>query len=143
MEIELSCDLFHYLLILVTILLLSGFGCLGKAVTPDNLRLFTWQEWQIYQVHRQIAVEEKLITEAFSNLSDLLNHPPDPIRAQFIMNHILDLNNEIHSPSSLLHYDALLIAASYVQDWSMGISELDAAQEANQSLHSLLNVDGK
>lgn len=143
MEIELSRDLFYYLLVIVTLLMLSGLGCLGKAVTPDDLRLFSWEEWQIYQAHRQLAVEEELITGVFSDLSDLLNYPPDPIRAQFTMNRILELHDEIHSPSSLLHYDALLAAAGSVQDWSMGIGELDVARQAVQSLHALLNVDGK
>jgi len=59
------------------------------------------------------------------------------------MNHILDLYDEILSPSSLFHYDALLAAAGSVQEWSMGIGELEAAQEAVQSLFTLLHVDGK
>ena len=143
MEIEFSRDHFYHLLVVFIILLLVGFGCLGKAVTPEDLRLFSWEEWQIYQAHRQLAVEQHLLSEASSDLSDLLNYPPDPIRAQFTMNRILDLVDEIHSPSSLLHYDALLVAAGSVQDWSMGTGELEAAQEAVQSLRALLIIDGK
>ncbi|MCD4751957.1 MAG: hypothetical protein K8R40_02685 [Anaerolineaceae bacterium] len=143
MEIEFSRDHFYHLLVVFIILVLIGFGCLGKAVTPDDLHLFSWEEWHIYKAHRQLAVEQHLLSEASSDLSDLLNHLPDPIRAQFTMNRILDLYNEIHSPSSLLHYDALLVAAGSVQDWSMGIGELEAAQEAVQSLHLILTVDGK
>jgi len=91
MEIEFSRDHFCHLLVVFIILLLLGFGCLGKVVTPDDLSLFSWEEWQIYKAHRQLAVEEKLIMEAFSDLSDLLNYPPDP--------HSSTIYHESHSGS--------------------------------------------
>lgn len=134
MEIEFSRKEFIQFVVFMSIILLCIFGWIGAVFTPDDLSLVTWEELQIRAAQQKYSHEIRQLREACTHLESLLEAPQDPIRAQFEYNHVLDLEDQMSSPATILFYQELLSSANSVRNWSLGIAELADAQNSLQML---------
>jgi len=114
-------------------LLLSGvagwrFTPVDTAGTPQVL---TWSEWHVLRAAREYRAERARLQREAGGLAELLNHSPDPVRAQITAERITRAYAE-GQPALERPRQLVIAAAVAVQDWSVGAISLSEAQEALQ-----------
>ena len=122
----------RYWIALAVLVGLTALILLGRQITPAGKRVFSWQEWQVFQA-RQIYTRELagLMAET-SRLSELLQSVPDPARAQIICEQAASTADDVTSTSLSGGADRLRTAAQETLDWSIGLVNYNTAAAAVQ-----------
>jgi hypothetical protein len=136
MELDLS-EYRWPLIGLAAILILAGLGWLGYAHTPAGDKLLTWTEWQVLKARRAYLKELGELQGAADTLADLLNTPPDPVRAQLAAESIQRQASE-GQPALQYQREKLTLAAQAVSDWAVGAADYETARQAlNDAIQAL------
>ncbi len=128
MELDLS-DYHWPLIALAAILLLAGLGWLGYVYTPAGDMLLTWTEWQVLKARSAYLGELGELQAAADTLANLVNAPPDPVRAQLAAESIQRLASE-GQPALQYQREKLALAAQAVSDWAAGAVDRETARQA-------------
>jgi hypothetical protein len=120
MELELTFPRKSWisLMVIPTILALAiALGLVGKWITPSTEQVLSWEEWQILKSQRQYHREYQQLQKSAEGLSLLLDHEPDPVRAQLLSDSIQKMTG-----LSSLDYQRQLLneAAQAVRNWAVG-----------------------
>lgn len=124
-------------LALLSIFLLGGLGYHFTPVLEGKTQVLTWSEWQIMQAARRYTSELQRLQRVADRLAELLNRPPDPVRAQIEAE---SLTEELSEGEPALQHprELLLEAALTIQDWAVGVAERKAAVNALKQAVSAL-----
>jgi hypothetical protein len=130
----------------LVILAVFLLGWLGYRFTPTiegEAQLLTWTEWQVLQGERRFQRELQRLQQDADRLTELLNRPPDPVRAQLIAERIV--NTHSNGEASLQHPRELLVeAALAVRDWAVGAASRETAvRTLRQSVNALDTLTAK
>jgi hypothetical protein len=136
---QMELDLSHYrwhLIGLAALVALALLIWIGSVFTPEGEKTLTWTEWQVVKAQRAYQQELDGLQMEASNLADLLNASPDPVRAQIVAERIQRLAAD-GQPS--LHYqrEKLALAAQAVSSWAVGAGDRETAA---QSLEEAIQV---
>jgi uncharacterized protein YjiS (DUF1127 family) len=129
LEVKLSRKAFGWILTGVILLALAGLGVLGRFHTPEPAHVIWWAEWAEWKVERQYRKELSQMQEDLSELADVLQGRPDPIKAEMAATR---MEQRYASGLGLLEgqREAAVTAAQVVRDWAAGYEKYDAAVEA-------------
>ncbi len=121
-------------------------GWLGSHFTPADPAgyplVLSWSEWQVIQAKRVYAAELGTLRREAANLGSLLDHEPDPVRAQITAERIARTFGR-GQPALTYQRGLLVAAAQAIQDWSVGALPLEQARAAMQSAVRALELDGE
>lgn len=124
------------------VLVLFLLALLGRAYTPADGRLLTWQEWQVRKLQQAYRAERLLLLEDVHRLAELLAGEPDPARAQVVVQEVrrdlLDGRVEALADERALVADA----AQAVLDWASGVGEYNATVDAVEAALEALDDGG-
>jgi hypothetical protein len=109
--------------------LLIGLAAIGRALTPEGGGLLTPSAWRLRTAERAYATELTELRRQAEALADLMNDPPDAVRAGIVADRIEQLTRD-GEPGLTLQRQALVEAATQVRLWSMGGAERQQAEEA-------------
>ncbi|NUM44038.1 MAG: hypothetical protein HUU38_04970 [Anaerolineales bacterium] len=114
---------------LLSIFLLGGLGYHFTPIIEGEAQVLTWAEWQVTQAVRQYTAELQRLQRDADRLAELLNRPPDPVRAQLEAE---NLTQELADGEPALQHprELLLEAALTIQDWAVGVAERKVAVNA-------------
>jgi len=117
------------------ILVLVGLAFFGKAFTPENNAVLSWQEWKVRKLQRAYQEEHAQLVQDAVILADILNQnpSPDPARVQVQLEAIRSHLRQGSVTALEKDRAALGMAVQAVQDWSIGVSERDVAILAVQN----------
>jgi hypothetical protein len=113
----------------IIVVALAALMLLGRATTPPDGGVLTPSQWRLRQAERAYAVELTGLRSAASDLVDLVNAGPDPVRAGLLADRIdqLTLSGQ---PSLDVQRQALRDASEAVRSWAMGGASRDEAVAA-------------
>ena len=116
---------------LLCIILLGGLGYHFTPSVEGEAQVLTWTEWEITQAARRYTAELQRLQKDADRLAELLNRPPDPVRAQIEAE---SLTEELAEGEPALQHprELLLEAALTIQDWAVGVAERKVAINALQ-----------
>ncbi len=125
---------------LLSIFLLGGLGYHFTPLIEGEAQVLTWTEWQVTQAARRYTAELQRLQQDADRLAELLNRPPDPVRAQLeaesLAQELADGEPALQHPRELLLESALTI-----QDWAVGVAEQKTAINAlKQAVTALENA---
>ncbi len=127
---------------LVGVLALFLLALLGRAYTPADGRLLTWQEWQVRKLQQAYRAERLLLLEDVHRLAELLAGEPDPARAQVV---VQDVRRDLLDGrvEALVDERALVAdAAQAVLDWASGVGDVNGAVSAVETALEALDDGG-
>lgn len=126
------------------VLVLFLLALLGRAYTPADGRLLTWQEWQVRKLQQAYRAERLLLLEDVHRLAELLAVQPDPARAQVTVQNVRRrlAEGSVEGVEALADERALADAAAQaVLDWASGIGDYNAAVDAVAAVQRALDDD--
>ena len=114
------------------------FGVLGWYITPQG-QVLSWTEWQVYRQHNQYRNELRVLTHHADRLAELMNKPPDPVRAQLVTEQMVrDLEQNVTLVALQDQEAALFYAGDAIMAWAMGTASkneaINALDQANQTI---------
>ena len=120
--------------ITLAFLLLGG---LGWYIQPE--RLLTWTEWQVFKQHSQYQQELQALTRQADRLAELLELPPDPVRAQIAVEQLYAvMNRDVNLGALAEPEEALLTAGDLLLQWSLGAAGKDTVIEPLDTAQTLI-----
>jgi hypothetical protein len=133
-EVEIDRRLFRGLLALLASAALVGLALLGRAHTPDPVRVIAWSDWWAIRVERQYEQELAQLREDLAELAGMLRANPDPVRAEVAASRLEQRHG--HGLGLLERQrQAVVAAALAVRDWAAGyIPCADAVAAANEAV---------
>jgi hypothetical protein len=130
MEIELDLRERWWIVFLpIIVVLLVLLILLGRSVTPAGDAVLTTAEWEHRKAERIHQVELAALRGASEELVEILNGPPDAVRANLTASRLAQIFGD--GVASLeLQRKALLVAAERVRAWGMAAGTRDDAEGA-------------
>jgi hypothetical protein len=125
--------------ILLVLGLLAGLIFLGKSLTPEGNKILSWPEWQILLAHRAYEKELAQFQQDIGILADLVNQPPDPVRAQVVCDKI-SAQTQDGQPALAVPREALSNASNAIEQWAVGAATQDDALTALQAAIQAIKV---
>ena len=122
----------RYWIALAVLVGLTALILLGRQITPAGERVFSWQEWQVFQARQVYTRELADLTAETSRLSGLLQSTPDPARAQIICDQAVSTADGVTSTSLTGGAARLRTAAQETLNWSIGLVDYNIAAAAVQ-----------
>ena len=122
----------RYWIALAVLAGLAALILLGRQITPAGKRVFSWQEWQVFQARQVYTRELADLTAETSRLSELLQSAPDPARAQIICDQAVSTADGVTSTSLTGGAARLRTAAQETLNWSIGLVDYNIAAAAVQ-----------
>ena len=129
MEIDLSELKSKTILLPLVLAGLVLLGWLGRSILPDD-RVLTWTEWLVFTQRRVYTHELSILARDADKLAELLNHPPDPVRAMLVVEGISKDVKALTVAGLEEAAERLLDAADAVERWSLGNEDEDFAMDA-------------
>ncbi len=133
-------------LVLIALLALAGLALLGRSYTFGE-RVLSWTDWRVQQAGHAYRAELGGLQQDAEILIELLNgRVPDPVRAQIVADQIVTRHGDPlryatragGQPALARHRDLLMRAAAAVEDWAVGATPREAAQQAVDELMAAL-----
>lgn len=123
--------------VLMVLGLLAGLIFLGRSLTPEGNKVLTWPEWQICLAQKAYQKELGMLQKDVEVLVEIVNQPPDPVRAQIVCDKISEQLIE-GQPALAMSRTALAQAAVSVEQWSVGaISRGEALTALQAAIYSI------
>lgn len=122
----------RYWIALAVLAGLAALILLGRQITPAGGRVFSWQEWQVFQARQVYTRELADLTAETSRLSGLLQSAPDPARAQIICDQAASAADGVTSTSLTGGATHVRTAAQETLNWSIGLVDYNTAAAAVQ-----------
>lgn len=112
------------------VLVLFLLALLGRAYTPADGRLLTWQEWQVRKLQQAYRAEHQVLIADVNVLAELLAGEPDPARAQVVVQGIRRHLAGGQAEALANERAQVADAAQAVLDWASGTGDYNAAVDA-------------
>lgn len=137
-ELEFNHRWNWYWLLPFMLLLLTGMGALGRALTPAGDKLLTWSEWQVLQMRQAYRQELSVLCQDVEILAGLLEQAPDPVRAQLAAEQVLAHTGQGQEMLASQR-ESVALAAARLRDWAIGAVERQEAVAALEQAIYILN----
>ena len=140
MEIELDLKERWWVVFLpIVVVLIVLLILLGRSVTPAGDAVLTTMEWKHRKAERVHQVELAALRGASEELAEILNHPPDAVRANMTATKLAQKFSD--GVASLdLQRESLLYAGEQIRAWGMAAGTREDAEDALLRAVELLEI---
>ena len=130
MEIELDLQQRWWVVFLpIVVVLIVSLILVGRSVTPAGDAVLTTAEWEHRKAERIHQVELAALRDASEELVEILNRPPDAVRANLTASRLAQIFGD--GVASLeIQRESLLVAAERVRAWGMAAGTREDAEDA-------------
>ena len=140
MEIELDLKERWWVVFLpIAVVLIVSLILIGRSVTPAGDAVLTTTEWEHRKAERIHQVELAALRGASEELAEILNRPPDAVRANMAATKLVQTFSD--GVASLeLQRESLLYAGEQIRAWGMAAGTRDDAEDALLRAVDLLEI---